>query len=178
MRRLTIIVAIVLGLLLVGCGQSYNPPANVPTNSLPSNGLPADGQPPENITWISPGKVGIDNFYPGARVECYTGAVCALNVHNGNDYTANFLISYRYPDHVEIGYVKPTNEVQDWIVIVDPTPVLAPYETRVIPVILEMPTYAEAPGDKWEFWISVMDKTQTGMVQTELCTRWLITMRD
>lgn len=31
---------------------------------------------------------------------------------------------------------------------------------------------------KWEFWLSVKDTTQTEMIQTELCSRWLVNMRE
>lgn len=31
--------------------------------------------------------------------------------------------------------------------------------------------------DKWEFWISVRDTTQTEMIQIELCSRWQVSMR-
>lgn len=100
-----------------------------------------------------------------------------MTVHNGNDYNATFEVKYRYPDSVEEGYVEPTTEVQDWVIIAEPTPVLAAHETRDILIVLEMPSDAQAPGDRWEFWISVKDTTQTGMIQTELCCRWLVTMR-
>jgi hypothetical protein len=98
-------------------------------------------------------------------------------VHNGKDSAASFLVAYRYPDSVGEGYVKPAKEVQDWVIIADPTPVIAPKETREILVVLEMPEDAAVFAPKWEFWISVKDTTQTGMVQTELCSRWLVSMR-
>lgn len=31
--------------------------------------------------------------------------------------------------------------------------------------------------NNWEFWISVFDNTQTGIVTTEICSRWLVKMR-
>ena len=31
--------------------------------------------------------------------------------------------------------------------------------------------------DNWEFWISVLDLSQTGMVTTEIASRWLVSMR-
>lgn len=90
---------------------------------------------------------------------------------------ATYEVKYRHPDHVEEGYVKPTEEVKDWVIIADPTPVLMPRETRGILVVLAMPEDAAVFAFDWEFWISVKDTTQEGMVQTELCTRWLVTMR-
>lgn len=52
-----------------------------------------------------------------------------------------------------------------------------PKETRDILVVLAMPKDAVVFAPKWEFWISVIDTTQKGMVQTELATRWLVSMR-
>ena len=57
-----------------------------------------------------------------------------------------------------------------------PVGLLAAKETRQVLIAVEMPKGAEAPP-KWEFWISVRDTTQTGMVQTELACRWLVEMR-
>ena len=180
MKKL-LIVFMVIGLLIVsGCAPAYTPPASTPPASSGSVTAPSaapDGgttilpdEPPIDRTWISPGKVQVGNFYPGARAEWN------LLVHNGKDTAASFLISYRYPDHVGDGYAKPTTEVQDWIIIADPTPILAPKETREILIVLEMPKDATAPGKLWEFWISVKE-SQTTFIQTELCSRWLVSMR-
>ena len=145
------------------------PPTTEPSSG--EVGVALLGEPPEDRTWISPGKVQVGNFHPGARAEWN------LLVHNGKGAPAKFLVSYRYPDHVADGYAKPSLEVQNWVIIADPTPVIAPKETREILVVFEMPKDAVVFAPKWEFWISVKDTTQTGMVQTELCSRWLIQHR-
>ena len=130
-------------------------------------------EPPGDMTWISPGKVQIGNFYPGARAEW------PVQIHNGKDVETIFSVKYRQPDYVGEGYAMPPDEAQDWVIIVDSTPVLAPKETKDILTVLAMPKEGEAPP-KWEFWISVMDtgavKGMTG-IHTELCTRWLVNMR-
>ena len=169
MKKL-LIISLVIGLLIVsGC----IPAASSDGATAPDGGttiLP--DEPPIDRTWISPGKVQVGNFYPGARAEW------TLLVHNGKDTLASFVITYRYPNHVAEGYNFPSAEVQDWVIIADPTPILAPKETREILIVLEMPKDAEAPGKFWEFWISVKDQTQTGMITTELCSRWLVSMRQ
>lgn len=181
--------------LLSGCVQQappYTPPiepAPTPSPNSGSNTAPQDnitlpddsgvltptpilpGEPPENITWISPGKVMIGNFFPGARAEW------PLSIHNGNDWASTFAIAYREPGHTNEGYIKAPLRAQDWVIIADATPVLMPKETREVLVTLDMPEDAISPGPKWEFWISVADTTQTGMIITELCSRWLIQMR-
>lgn len=177
MKKL-IVGLLTTGLLVVcGCTSSYTPPANTsPANNeitVPSKNETTilHNEPPEDMTWISPGKVQVGNFYPGARAEW------TLLVHNGNDTAASFAITYRYPDHVGEGYVKPIKEAENWVIIADTTPVIAPKETRETLVVLAMPEDAVVFAPKWEFWISVKDTTQTGMVQTELCSRWLVTMQ-
>lgn len=333
-------------MLLVGCNGAGIAPANDTT--LPASNA-ALTSPPQDMTWISPGKVAVGNFYPGARAEWI------IQVHNGNDSAtesrlvttgsgessvtillnspllsndsivevrsslvkdqpkavscnllgntvlvdglvgnsqrtlvvtyrccAPFVVSYRYPDHVGEGYVKPTSVVQDWVIVAETTPILAPQETRDILITLEMPElellndaevqfwhlppagllylaeekeqihaelelvaksmpsqeerdkmlaqipqtvrelmlacpetnllmYLQDKGtvslvdfgkerttdstlvgelesqgyvslgdlrkDNWEFWISVKDISQAGMVKTELCSRWLVLMR-
>lgn len=196
MKKLLIgFLVVAVMLLAVGCLQPASPPVYTPSPEPPAPYVPPapptppavpGGEtvnnggttpilpgkpPPEDMTWISPGKVKVANFYPGARAEY------PLLVHNGNDTTASFTVYYRYPDHVDSDYVKPSEEVQDWVIVADPTPVLMPRETREILIILDMPSNAEVFASNWEFWIGVMDTTQTGMVKTELCCRWLVSMR-
>jgi len=187
------LVAIVM--LLSGCvgyieseaPSTPMPPAPVPETPMPEAPVPEQpveaidqidqtevvlpDEPPINRTWVSPGKVNIGNFYPGARAEY------PMTIHNGNDTNASFAVVYRYPDHVATGYVKPPIEAQDWVIIADSTPILMPKETRDVLIVLAMPEDANINDKKWEFWISIMDTTQTGNVKTELCVRWLVDMR-
>lgn len=181
MKKFIIPIVVVVGLLIVGVlvfGNSSNggvPPIDPPTNGGSTNGGSIEpiypDNPPIDQTWISPGKVIIANFYPGARAEW------VLLVHNGKDTAATFEVKYRLPDRVEDGYVEANGEQEDWIIIADPTPVIEPQETKEILIAVVMPADAVAPGPKWEFWISVKDTTQAGMVVTELCSRWLVAMR-
>ena len=182
--KVAILALIVLvGISVLGCTTpSYLPTTDSPASTPPVGGetnheinggvvLPPDALP-EEITWISPGKVNVANFYPGARAEY------PITIHNGSDYSCTFEVSYRYPDHVGDDYVKPSFAVQDWVIVADMSPVLMPGETKEILVILEMPSGAAVFAQEWEFWISVIDVTQAGMVRTELCCRWLISMRS
>lgn len=183
MKKL-IVGLLIAGLLVVcSCAPSYEPGGlELPTDLPASNGvlIPDSDEavgviepPPElyDRTWISPGKVVVGNFYPGARAEY------PVTVHNGNESSCSFTITCRPADHVDEPYVKAPSEVQDWVMIVDPTPVLEPKETKDILVVLEMPEDEEVFAPKWEFWVSVIDTTQGGVVRTELCSRWLVSMR-
>ena len=123
-------------------------------------------------TWISPAMVEISNYYPGGS------ASWSLRVHNGKDTEARFLVAYRVPDKVKEGYAMAPVEAGDWVIVADPTPILAPKETREIRITLVVPasTGAEDLPVTWEFWTSVIEVTGD-MIQTEMCTRWLVSMR-
>ena len=134
---------IIIGLLgLVGCATV------VPSSNLtapPSSSNPDIEQTLADRTWISPAMVQIGNYYPGARAEW------AIRVHNGKDTPTEFLVSYGEPSYTKEGYKRAPTEVQDWIVIVDATPVLAPKETKEILVVLAMPKdISDASTLVWE----------------------------
>jgi hypothetical protein len=147
-----IIVTGLLSLLVAGCTSELLPEL-------------------KDKTWISPGKVEVGNFYPGARAEY------DLNIHNGKDEPAEFSVIFREPGTAAEGFVVAPEEAQDWVIIADPAPVLAAKETRQVLIAVVMPKNAEAPA-KWEFQVVVKDVTQTAMVQTELASRWLVTMSE
>jgi hypothetical protein len=159
MKKLIGLILVTAFLLLAGCAQPSTQ-ADKP-------------QPPADLydkVWISPGKVMVSHFYPGARAEY------SLSIHNGNDQPTKFSVSFKEPGNAEEGYVAAPATAQDWVIIADPTPVLAAKETKDVLIAVEMPKGAEAPK-KWEFWVAVKDASQTGMVQTELACRWLVTMK-
>ena len=170
-KVLFVVIGLVLA-LMAGCAVYPSEPPVVPPSPAFTNGAIQDtgSQPPDNMNWISPGKVNVTNFYPGARAEY------PITVHNGNDVDCTFAVSYRYPDHVDGEFMLPDPDVQDWVIVADMTPLLAPMETRDILITLEMPDDADIFATQWEFWVAVMDMSQ-GMVKAELCVRWLITMR-
>lgn len=166
------IVAIIAGVAvinLVGPNEAL-PSSENPTPSQNSTSNTTNATPPETSTWISPGKVYVDNYVASTSVEY------ELQVHNGNPHEATFTVDYRVPDNVMEGYERPTSEVRDWVRFSEKRPLLQPYETRIVTIRLAVPSTAVVPGDKWEFWIGVMDQSQTGNIWTELCQRWLITM--
>jgi hypothetical protein len=156
-----VILIVIAGLLLVGCPQPPEPTAAETTTP-----------PPElyDKTWISPAKVEVGNFYPGARAE-YT-----ISLHNGSDQPAEFSVGYRVSNNITEGYEPAPAAAEDWVIIADPAPVLSAKETREVLIAVEMPGDAQVPP-RWEFWIVAKDVTQTGMVQTELACRWLVVMK-
>lgn len=92
-------------------------------------------------------------------------------------FMAQFMVKFSVPSNTKEGFVSATSEAQDWVIIVDATPVLAPKETRNIMVALEIPKDAKVPFSRWEFWIIAYDTSQSGQVTTQLASRWCVTMR-
>jgi hypothetical protein len=168
MKRLALILplaALIWGLLLTGCSSA-------PTVTSPGGTLSIGGeQPPGNVTWISPGKVTITNLYPGAQAEW------TQTIHNGNDAVRSYRVTVRTPDSVSEGYEPLPSEYYDWITISAPHPSIAPQESLDVLVTVAMPKDVKYPGKHAEVWISVVEEGQEGFVQTELCSRWLISTK-
>jgi hypothetical protein len=125
---------------------------------------------PADKTWLSPGKIQFSNVVPGKSITQ------KITIHNGRESNAAFLVYYRIPDYVENNYVVAPAEASDWIKIGEASPVFAPRETKEVQVVLEVPDGAQTP-ERWELWVGVKENT-ANMVTTELCSRWLITMRN
>lgn len=91
---------------------------------------------------------------------------------------SQFSVYYREPDHLLEGYENAPFEAKNWVIIADKSPVIMPQTTQEIMIALDIPEdYAKELPDKWEFWIGVVDISQEGMIQAELCSRWLIISR-
>lgn len=144
-----------------------NTTSTTTTNTSTNTTLLVEGPP-----GILPGRVYIKELVSGV-VSQGTITIC----NNSNEPTS-FSVKYRYPDYVLAadGYVKASTDVPNWISISDISPLVPAHSTRTITISILVPENAEVPGEKWEFWIGVIDQGQTGMVKAELCQRWLITM--
>jgi len=102
-----------------------------------------------------------------------------LTIEYDHQSSTTYSVYYRNPDTLKAGYSAPPAGAQSWIIIADPSPVLAPYETREVMVTLMMPSKAVAP-DKWSFWVGVTEKSNAGAgvaISIELCSTWLICMK-
>ena len=160
---------------------STEPPPTVPATETPVVVQPSEGEltftaTPEieelkDVNWISPGKVSIGNLYPGATAEY------PITVHNGYDDKVEFAITARQPDQVLEGYEALPLEYLSWVTISQPKLILGSKQTADVLIIVTMPEDALYAGKKAEFWISVVDKSQEGMVLTELAARWLISTK-
>lgn len=126
--------------------------------------------PSSDNNWINPGKSFLTSCTAGTSHEWQ------LEIYNANNGSATFSVDYRVPDWVQEGYARPTQDVRDWVYISNKRPVIAPHSTYNVTISLGMPSYGVAPGPQWEFWIGVIDQSQTGFVQVELAARFLVTM--
>jgi hypothetical protein len=73
---------------------------------------------PEDKTWLSPGKIRINNLKPGSSVSQ------KIQVHNGSEQAANFSIYYRIADYVEDNFAAAPAGARDWVTIQEESPVL------------------------------------------------------
>lgn len=161
-------LVIIASLVLVGCGGDkvvgqQNPPKTNTPFEEPTGEL-------ANKTWISPGVVEIGNFESGNEAEWI------LKIHNGNKIPTAFTVTYRIPGNTSEGFSMPPSSAQIWVTISETTPLIAAGETKDILVNLKVPSGARNIQPKWEFWVSVVEKSDA-MIQTELCSRWRITMK-
>jgi hypothetical protein len=129
----------------------------------------AVSRPDDSKTWLSPGKIQIGNLLPG------NSAKQKITIHNGSEAAATFLVYYRIPDYVEDSFVVAPTDARGWVTIEEDAPVLAPRETREIEIVLDLPDETQTP-ERWEFWVGVRED-KAGSLTTELCRRWLVTMR-
>jgi hypothetical protein len=164
-----LVILAIFSVGLIGCQPSNITGLTFPQTTQTT--AKVGGTPPLTSSWISPAKVSVTNFHDGATAEY------PVSIHNGNNVPTMFSVYYRIPDYPRADYALATIQQQSWVLVAEQTPILAPYETRDVTITLTMPDKALAPAPHWEFWIGVMDKTQTGMVKTELCSRWEINMR-
>ena len=125
---------------------------------------------PVDKTWLSPGKMQISGVSPGEHVQQ------SITLHNGSEIAATFHIYYRTPDYVEDEFETAPVDAPNWITIEQESVSLAPKEKQEISIILDLPSDIQIP-ERWEFWIGVKPKEKNTLT-AELCSRWLITMKD
>ncbi|MBN1191541.1 MAG: hypothetical protein JXA46_17425 [Dehalococcoidales bacterium] len=124
---------------------------------------------PENETWLSPGKIRIDNLSPGNSVKH------DIQVHNGEEVERAFSVYYRVPDYLEDSFFSAPAGAREWTAISEESPLIGARETKEIEVILNLPDDVQPP-ERWEFWIGVR-KNSSDSLSAELCSRWLVSMK-
>jgi len=120
---------------------------------------------------IEPGKVYIDNLYPGAQGEF------PITIYNQNDYETTFIVKAREPDYTaeDKGYgVFPYLE---WITVTPERVIIGASDKDDVLVTVVMPEDADYSGKQSEVWISFMEEGTEGMIKIELCSRLFISTR-
>ena len=118
---------------------------------------------------IEPGKVYIDNLYPGAEADI------PIVLYNQDDYEVAFEIKVREPDYTETDY--EAFPYLDWITITPDRVTIRSKGQAEVLVTITMPEDADYGGKKCEVWISFMEQETPGMIKIELCSRLLISTR-
>jgi subtilisin family serine protease len=115
---------------------------------------------------IDPGKVQIDNLYPGAQAEF------VIDVYNQNDYDTVYSIVPRTPDYTKDG--REFFPHLDWITITPGEAMIERGDKSAVTVVISMPEDAEYFEKQAEAWISFREKNSEEMVQVEIISRVLI----
>jgi hypothetical protein len=144
-----------------------------PANVIYSTDSPKDSRNIEfglqNTNWISPGKVTVDNLYLGAEADYI------LRIHNGSNDATIFQITVRQPDGTQNN--KLPIDCMDWVTLSLKAVYVPAKTTYEMPIIVKMLKDTNMKGKSYEVWVSVIDSSQKGMVQTELCSRLIISTR-
>ncbi|MBI2832054.1 MAG: hypothetical protein HYX79_07340 [Chloroflexi bacterium] len=118
---------------------------------------------------IDPGKVYIDNLYPGANGEY------RITIFNQNNEKATFSIAARQPDYTQQDY--ETFAYLDWISIKPGRLTIAAKGKADVVVTVTMPKGATYFGKKAEAWISFKELDTPGMIKVELASRLFISTK-
>ncbi len=121
---------------------------------------------------IDPGKVFIDNLYPGAEADV------PITIYNQNEDSTTFLVRARQPDYTETGY-EPLPYL-DWISVEPERVTIGALEQSEVMVVIIMPEDARYSGKKAEVWISFKEDVEPSsgeMIQVEIASRLLISTR-
>jgi hypothetical protein len=174
-KRNTVFIAIYIALLVVAASmfaiKTSSNQTSV-TSGVPDYvyGAKPYGEAPA-LDWIYPGKVEITNYKAGVRVGQ------EVVVHNGGDSLATMNLSFGLPNSQRGEFVIAPEDAKNWVQINAERVELQPGESKSVMVFLEVPEQAKSLPDNWEFHICMWDATQGGNVVTQMCCRWLVSMR-
>ena len=120
---------------------------------------------------IDPGKVYVDNLYPGARGEF------PITVYNQNDYETTFVVKARGPDYTAEDEGYDALPYLEWVTVTPSRVTIGASDKDDVLVIVAMPEDADYSGKKSEVWVSFMEEDTEGMVKIEICSRIFISTR-
>jgi len=120
---------------------------------------------------IDPGKVYIDNLYPGAQAEF------PITIYNQNDYETTFVVTAREPDYTDEDEGYDALPYLEWVTVTPGRVIIGANDTGEVLITVAMPEDADYSGKKSEVWISFMEEGTEGMIKIELCSRIFIATR-
>jgi len=120
---------------------------------------------------IDPGKVYIDNLYPGAQAEF------PITIYNQNDYEATFVVTTRDPDYTAEDEGYDALPYLEWVTVTPDRITIGASDTDEVLITVAMPEDADYSGKKSEVWISFKEEETPGMIKIELCSRLFISTR-
>jgi hypothetical protein len=119
---------------------------------------------------INPGKVYVDNLYPGSQGEF------SITLYNQGDEDAAYNVRTRLPDYTDPEY-EPFPHL-DWITVAPESLLVAAGSNADVTVVVKMPeNAADYSGRKGEAWISFTIAGDEAMVQVEIASRMFISTR-
>lgn len=118
---------------------------------------------------IDPGKVFVDNLFPGAQAEI------SLTVFNQGADKITYRAVPRLPDYTADDY-EPLSHL-DWVTVEPETFTIKGGGKETVLITILMPEDMDYSGKKAEVWISVKETGSEEMIQVELASRILISTR-
>jgi hypothetical protein len=123
---------------------------------------------------IEPGKVFVDNMYPGGVAEF------PITIYNDTDAEATYVIKARAPDYTDPEY--ETLPYLEWIRVTPGNITISAGGQANVKVTITVPKDAVYPSKKAEAWVSFMQQVPEeqggGTIQIELAARILISTTD
>jgi hypothetical protein len=119
---------------------------------------------------IDPGKVFVDNLFPGAQAEV------KLTVFNQGTNEVTYRAVPRLPDYTADDYEPLTH--LDWVSVEPEIFSVKGGSKESVLITILMPEDMDYSGKKAEVWISVKETGSEEMIQVELASRILISTRD
>jgi hypothetical protein len=123
------------------------------------------------VTWLNPGKVNIDGLYSGASGEY------KIKIHNAKTIPITFSVYSREAATTTEGYTKLPPEFNRWISITPSSITIPAQSIGEVLVTVKVGLRDRVINKKYEFWIGVMEASQTGVIRSEICSRWMLTTR-
>lgn len=185
MKRILVIIATALTIILAGCAPSVSdndiPDASLPDKPIGLTATPNDGRPVSpSQTGVYPAVINIGGLYAGARADDYAdGSPLSVGIFNAEDTEATYTIYCQIPDigRTRDGYIPAPYGVNQWVTF-ETTVTIPPHTWADVPFVIAIPKdTTDFIPLYWEFWM-VACKSGQGVVEYANAIRVLVDMKD